>query len=609
MHKRDNMYISKRKVVVLTAVIAIILISYGPIQVNAKSCLRYEIVDVYKAHSMINSDQYDDILILDVRSPDEFRLTHLENAISIPFDHLEPRIDELSETDSNAILIYCRTGKTSQQAAEILVVHGFTNIFSMAGGITKWLEAGFEVSTASHFVSVDDESLFIEPLLAYMNEGFLSGSNCTACDSSTDGCDAIQRYDNVVLEQDEHRTVTLTTFEYDNRVIEAITTATFLWRYTEVDSEVNRSIAFTSIESVTSDLSMSLALYEIQYLVEHDDYTLKLETMLNPQNEESYSRSFTTLLFEPVQFPNVVSVEVINLGVGIRLSNLYDYIARCVAELGKEYESYSEDYFQTLACRYRVIVNELETLSFSAKTYLNEYDRCIVESIVLLNDEFSWPCIISNWASCYGLFEELTLACVLGAIIACVNSLILFPICMAPLLEGCGIVDAAFAIFCASFAITYCTFTPPPPPPGGGCPILTVYNGSEYVSEGLLNIHAQSDIKRTFFLDTTPTSLNNKYMMRLTEHPKTISNIDQVRLFVRRSDGLLMKLPLVSATHSVEGNVLRLILKSDDLRTVTLGADHNNGSSQYLDLQFAACNGFSALKFILVIEGYNSVIK
>ena len=39
------------------------------------------------------------------------------------------------------------------------------------------------------------------------------------------------------------------------------------------------------------------------------------------------------------------------------------------------------------------------------------------------------------------------------------------------------------------------------------------------------------------------------------------------------------------------------------------GADHNNGSSQYIDLEFIIQDGFTALQFIIVLEGYNVDVK
>jgi len=69
-------------------------------------------------------------------------------------------------------------------------------------------------------------------------------------------------------------------------------------------------------------------------------------------------------------------------------------------------------------------------------------------------------------------------------------------------------------------------------PGEGGCPTLYVYNGSEYVYEGLLDIHSPNgvDIVTDHTLVSVPDRANGDYLFRLVEHPKTHSYIDQVKL-------------------------------------------------------------------------------
>lgn len=149
----------------------------------------------------------------------------------------------------------------------------------------------------------------------------------------------------------------------------------------------------------------------------------------------------------------------------------------------------------------------------------------------------------------------------------------------------------------------------PPPGGGGGCPILFVFDGNSYVSEGLLDIHASDDVIKWHWLSTTPESVNHRFMFRLIEHPQTISHIDNVRLFAILQDGRMLELPMLSAVHSANGNVRCQLLISDDIRTNTLGADHNNGNSEYIDLQFVAPPGHEIVEFFFVLEGYNAIIK
>ena len=146
---------------------------------------------------------------------------------------------------------------------------------------------------------------------------------------------------------------------------------------------------------------------------------------------------------------------------------------------------------------------------------------------------------------------------------------------------------------------------------GGGCPILFVYDGSEYIEEGLLDIHNIDgiDIIRVHELTVEPVINHRRYLLRLTEHPLTFSHIDQVKLYGRLSDGRLIPLMLTSATHSSLGQVRQELWFSDDKKIILLGADHNNGLSEVIDLEFYALKRANFNMFLFVIEGNNYIIK
>lgn len=76
-------------------------------------------------------------IILDVRRPDEFAYSHIPGAICIPNETIETeQPEELPDLDQ-VILIYCRSGNRSKQAAEKFVAMGYTNIYEF-GGIIDW---------------------------------------------------------------------------------------------------------------------------------------------------------------------------------------------------------------------------------------------------------------------------------------------------------------------------------------------------------------------------------------------------------------------------------------------------------------------------------------
>lgn len=88
-----------------------------------------------EARSMLAADPH--VIILDVRTPEEFDKRHVAGAVLLPIDDL--RAGDFSKLpDKNAtIIIYCWTGRRAEDAAQILVDNGYTNVFEM-GGIVDW---------------------------------------------------------------------------------------------------------------------------------------------------------------------------------------------------------------------------------------------------------------------------------------------------------------------------------------------------------------------------------------------------------------------------------------------------------------------------------------
>ncbi|MDO5110622.1 MAG: rhodanese-like domain-containing protein, partial [Erysipelotrichaceae bacterium] len=95
----------------------------------------YTQISQEEARDMMNSD--DSYIIADVRTADEFEESHIPGAINIPVEHLAGLADDLLPDREEIIMIYCRSGNRSKQAAEILAGMGYTNLYEF-GGINTW---------------------------------------------------------------------------------------------------------------------------------------------------------------------------------------------------------------------------------------------------------------------------------------------------------------------------------------------------------------------------------------------------------------------------------------------------------------------------------------
>ena len=77
-------------------------------------------------------------LVIDVRSVDEYAKGHLADAINIPFDKFEEKINELDGYKGQKIILICNTGNKSGKAAQMLVDNGFNKVYNAEDGMDEF---------------------------------------------------------------------------------------------------------------------------------------------------------------------------------------------------------------------------------------------------------------------------------------------------------------------------------------------------------------------------------------------------------------------------------------------------------------------------------------
>ena len=95
----------------------------------------YQQISMEEAMELMKTEE--NYIILDVRSPEEYDEKHIPGAVLVPNETIGTKdIPELPDKDQ-MILVYCRSGNRSKQAAEKLAALGYTNIIEF-GGINDW---------------------------------------------------------------------------------------------------------------------------------------------------------------------------------------------------------------------------------------------------------------------------------------------------------------------------------------------------------------------------------------------------------------------------------------------------------------------------------------
>ncbi len=123
--------------------IAVALVALGAVYYTQRGDGESVYGDVTAVEAYVIIQDKPELVILDVRTVEEYDDGHLEGAVNIPVQELADRLDELDRGDE--LLVYCRTGNRSATAVQILSENGFTRVFHMMDGITAWIEAGYPV--------------------------------------------------------------------------------------------------------------------------------------------------------------------------------------------------------------------------------------------------------------------------------------------------------------------------------------------------------------------------------------------------------------------------------------------------------------------------------
>lgn len=104
------------------------------------------------------------VILLDARELEEFKVSHLKNAIHVGYNKFdkEGTLKKLPKDKSKKIVVYCSIGIRSETVAYKLIQEGYTNVYNLYGGIFEWKNNDFKV--------VDSTNAETERVHAYSKE-------------------------------------------------------------------------------------------------------------------------------------------------------------------------------------------------------------------------------------------------------------------------------------------------------------------------------------------------------------------------------------------------------------------------------------------------------
>ena len=102
-----------------------------------KKTLEIEYKSITQKEAKNIMDNTTGYVVLDVRTAQEYNTGHIVNAINIPNEVIYEQVESMLTDKEQVILVYCRSGRRSKEAAIKLVELGYVNVLEF-GGIIDW---------------------------------------------------------------------------------------------------------------------------------------------------------------------------------------------------------------------------------------------------------------------------------------------------------------------------------------------------------------------------------------------------------------------------------------------------------------------------------------
>jgi len=80
----------------------------------------------------------EDLLLLDVREPDEYAKARIKGSTLLPLGQIEEAVDRFVDWKDRPVVIHCHSGARSEKACQVLMSRGFTHVENLVGGIEAW---------------------------------------------------------------------------------------------------------------------------------------------------------------------------------------------------------------------------------------------------------------------------------------------------------------------------------------------------------------------------------------------------------------------------------------------------------------------------------------
>ncbi|WP_161555402.1 rhodanese-like domain-containing protein [Paraeggerthella hongkongensis] len=140
----------------LTAAFTMASCAVGADEAGREEAAAVRVVTAMEAHELMTSNR---VVVLDVRTQEEYDASHIANARLLPHDAIDAESAAAAAPDKNApVLVYCRTGARSAEASAALAALGYAHVHDF-GGIESWPFSTVDAKDGGGAGTVDNDEL------------------------------------------------------------------------------------------------------------------------------------------------------------------------------------------------------------------------------------------------------------------------------------------------------------------------------------------------------------------------------------------------------------------------------------------------------------------
>ncbi|WP_034059899.1 rhodanese-like domain-containing protein [Lacinutrix jangbogonensis] len=121
-------------------IVLILMVSVFSCSTKTKSGIT--VVSVEEMETLLDIDN---VQLVDVRTPNEYKLGHISHSQNIDFFSPTFEADIVKLDKEKPVILYCKSGKRSAKCAEKMLEAGFEKIYDLKGGFTEWQHVDFKI--------------------------------------------------------------------------------------------------------------------------------------------------------------------------------------------------------------------------------------------------------------------------------------------------------------------------------------------------------------------------------------------------------------------------------------------------------------------------------